>query len=516
MNSLPLGQLRFTGNSIDGNPTRYFKHVSDTVAVMRVDPAMHDIVALQIFRSGLAGSAARWFEDIEADTEDKPWSKIQESFKEKFRNGDPAVESALIAEAHGFGRLVIRMNDGEKDRRLQERVRDRLYTDQKWGKSVAGDRLTCNDVHDMITILTSKRMDKLENGQYQNYNARPTNNRPPMNPTTQTTNTNPRTAVRAEGMELWWCFKCGDWGHRGYNCSLGKNVDQGMYDRRQQEWFANRDAMKQNRMEEVARSSSVPAAKTMNHDTIYRWTQKGLTKVDSTSDLPPEGINELRLAVARAARRDGPKEPKQRIPSRKPGRVKKQKDPVRPTDENILGELEVQAREELQRERTEYQPPRVDEDMEDVEQMLPVRDTMVVAPPTNEMSEMEFQRLLPRLRPHLEKMGEPSQELSRENTRERRPRHVLEKIRATEEYNLPTFELGQHPRDTPITLSVLQLLQIAPSVRQQLSRLMQCRKEIRGNRAKEMVTSPVMPFQELMTVDMREDLEDSLARQDTE
>ncbi|KAF5012460.1 hypothetical protein FDECE_1512 [Fusarium decemcellulare] len=622
MNAFPLGQLRFSGNSVDGNPSRYLNHVKASVAVMRVDPAMNDVVALQVFRSGLVGPAARWFEDIETESDEKSWDDIQNAFKEKFRNGDPAVESALIAEAHGFGRepgeslsnllkrasklyhqlraphrktmltgLVLRMNDGEKDRRLQERVQDRLYADQKWGKSVAGDHLTYNDVHDMIwecrssttekltrneedymttsgmdpirlmmrnqesisdltqlmketNILTSKRMDKMEHAPYQNYTARTANNRPPMNPPPQTTNNNPRTGTRAEDVELWWCFKCGDWGHMGYNCPLGRNFDQGEYDRRQQEWFANRDAMKQKRMEELARPSSIPAAKTMvwdgaadtrpprgyhptpfsgqPSDTLYRWSQKGLTRLDSTSDMrddlqvPLDGTDELRQAVVRAARRDEPKEPKQTIPPRKPGRVEKQKEPVRPTDENVLRELEVQAREELQHRRTEYQPPRVDEDMEDVEQMPSVRDTIVVSSPTASMSEAEFQSLLPLIRPHLERMGRPSQESSGEEARERRPRHVLEKIRATEEYNLPTFELGQHLRDTPITLSVLQLLQIAASVRQQLSRLMQCRKKIRGNRAKEMVTSLVMPFKELMTADMREDLEDSLSRHDTE
>ncbi|KAF5006274.1 hypothetical protein FDECE_7340 [Fusarium decemcellulare] len=55
-------------------------------------------------------------------------------------------------------------------------------------------------------------------------------------------------------------------------------------------------------------------------------------------------------------------------------------------------------------------------------------------------------------------------------------------------------------------LVVFELLQIAPSVRQQLSRLMQCRKKIRGNRAKEMVTSGENILREL-EVQAREGLQ---------
>ncbi|RMJ17663.1 hypothetical protein CDV36_002634 [Fusarium kuroshium] len=164
--------------------------------------------------------------------------------------------------------------------------------------------------------------------------------------------------------------------------------------------------------------------------------------------------------------------------------------------------------------------------MEDVTNPLTREDTIVVSPSTeigetlDQISEAEFRRLLPRLRTHLEKMGHrTSVEVVADPPRhekERKPRHVLEKIRATEEYDLPNFELGQHLKDTPITLSVLQLLQIAPSVRQQLSRLMQCRRKIKSNRAKDLVSSLVMPFRDFMTTEMADDLGDLIPRQTTE
>lgn len=49
---------------------------------------------------------------------------------------------------------------------------------------------------------------------------------------------------------------------------------------------------------------------------------------------------------------------------------------------------------------------------------------------------------------------------------EKRQRHELENIRATEEYQIPLFNLEKHLKETTISLSVLQLLQVAPSVRQ--------------------------------------------------
>ncbi|RSL61886.1 hypothetical protein CEP54_006020 [Fusarium duplospermum] len=80
----------------------------------------------------------------------------------------------------------------------------------------------------------------------------------------------------------------------------------------------------------------------------------------------------------------------------------------------------------------------------------PRKETIVVAPPTdteetlNQLSDAEFPRLLPRLRTHLKKMGHRMQVEAipgiPRRGREKKPRHVLEKIRATEEYDLPNFD----------------------------------------------------------------------------
>ncbi|CAF3556893.1 unnamed protein product [Fusarium graminearum] len=52
-----------------------------------------------------------------------------------------------------------------------------------------------------------------------------------------------------------------------------------------------------------------------------------------------------------------------------------------------------------------------------------------------------------------DKNGKPNSDAKK------KPRYILDKVRAAEQ-DIPNFEIGRHLNDTPITLSVLQLLQI--------------------------------------------------------
>ncbi|KAJ4307884.1 hypothetical protein N0V84_012434 [Fusarium piperis] len=188
-----------------------------------------------------------------------------------------------------------------------------------------------------------------------------------------------------------------------------------------------------------------------SEETAYRWTPEGILKVK----LPDETPSPLSAASTLCTT---PEETEDRNCY-----AVKRREQTRPTEESLLREMELQARRELGRPRTEYQPPRVEE----LDETLPDGDTIVVSQPTlddptqlDHLSDAEFQRLLPRLRPHLEKLNlRPQPDADTEDPgRERKPRYVLEKIRATEEYDLPAFKLGQHLKDTPITISMLQLL----------------------------------------------------------
>ncbi|SPJ72419.1 uncharacterized protein FTOL_02147 [Fusarium torulosum] len=91
------------------------------------------------------------------------------------------------------------------------------------------------------------------------------------------------------------------------------------------------------------------------------------------------------------------------------------------------------------------------------------------------ISEEEFERLLPHLQPHLGRLNLQGGAGKAVLTTGEKSRHILEKIRVTDECQVPEFEIGQQLKEQTIAISELQLLQIAPSVRQQLSRLMQCR-----------------------------------------
>ncbi|RTE70777.1 hypothetical protein BHE90_014829 [Fusarium euwallaceae] len=373
---------------------------------MHVGADMADIVSKEVFRMGLVGAAARWYEDFEPA--EKTWDTVKRAFY----------------------------------LRLQERVWDRLYADGKWGKSAAMNSLTFNDVRDMIwecrsstseklvrgeedtipasemdpvriwlrqqemmtelaqqlkdhTVLTTKRIDLMENAHTQTSsgNNRSGDQRPAYTPPTMSGPRPQQSAPRNDNPDFYWCFKCGEWGHMGYNCALGNQFDRNEYRRRQEEWMANKGELCRQRAEQLAQPS-VPTAKTLTwsgavnfrpppgyrpslfsgqtSETVYRWTQDGLTKTEtpttlshSLRDPPVEPENHCRTVVM-AARSEKPKDPKRR-------------ETTRPTDENMLREIEIQARESLGNTRVEYQSPRV-EDMEDAERSPPQEETIVVAP----------------------------------------------------------------------------------------------------------------------------------------
>jgi len=88
---------------------------------------------------------------------------------------------------------------------------------------------------------------------------------------------------------------------------------------------------------------------------------------------------------------------------------------------------------------------------------------------SNEITAAEFAKLWPRLKPHVEKQITQDQQNESSKTSSetvKKPRYLLDKIRATEECDIPKFEIGRHLKDTTITSSVLELLQVAPSIRQ--------------------------------------------------
>lgn len=268
--------------------------------------------------------------------------------------------------------------------------------------------------------------------------------------------------------------------------------------------------------------------------TLYRWDQNGLTRLDTptsadtTTASPRTPSEDYRYPVVRAARQDYHVRPPPRtLAPRETGRAAKSREPLQMLSDRAIQEMEErQARGEYPsrsdlRPSVGYQTPRVEE-MDDP----PLADAEGLTQTQEEenhgrghLSELEFQQLLPRLQPHLDRMmgSRTSDTTTREPaTKEKKPRHVLETIRATEEYKLPPFELGQHLKETPITLSVLQLLQIAPSVRQQLSRLMQCRRRMKGARAKEMVSNFIQSFREFVNREMAQELDDISSRQPSE
>ncbi|KAF5604887.1 ribonuclease H [Fusarium pseudoanthophilum] len=145
----------------------------------------------------------------------------------------------------------------------------------------------------------------------------------------------------------------------------------------------------------------------------------------------------------------------------------------------------------------ETENPRVVE-LGDDEQPLPSQTQPADMEMMADFTREEFERMLPRLQPHLERLRLQNDGGNAVPAAERKPRHVLEKIRATDEYHVPPFEIGQHLKNDTIQISMLQLLQIAPSIRQQLSRLMQCRRRAKGTKTREAIVNTLGPFRALV------------------
>ncbi|WKT54331.1 hypothetical protein QSH57_004915 [Fusarium oxysporum f. sp. vasinfectum] len=106
------------------------------------------------------GHTLQWFEEERPG--DKTFEEIIPLFEDKFSKPNTAEDDALVAQAHQLARnkdeslktfiecTVLRMNDDGRDKRLQERVQDKLYTRAKWENSFADPTPTFDDVRNVI------------------------------------------------------------------------------------------------------------------------------------------------------------------------------------------------------------------------------------------------------------------------------------------------------------------------------------------------------------------------------
>ncbi|RKK73006.1 hypothetical protein BFJ71_g17455 [Fusarium oxysporum] len=125
------------------------------------------------------GHTLQWFEEERPG--DKTFEEIIPLFEDKFSKPNTAEDDALVAQTHQLARnkdeslktfiecagklyhrmpsnfrqtlltgFVLRMNDDDRDKRLQERVQDKLYTKAKWENSFADPTLTFDDVRNVI------------------------------------------------------------------------------------------------------------------------------------------------------------------------------------------------------------------------------------------------------------------------------------------------------------------------------------------------------------------------------
>ena len=389
-------------------------------------------------------------------------------------------------------------------------------------------------------LLTAKHL-----SEQNNQRPRPSDRLPPQSATTlgNTMGNMSSGPERARDPEFFYCFNCGGWGHMGYNCKEPK-CQSAEFGERRQRWENERSQMCRERAQQLAAQRSGQAgsqaitSKAANFvndpvgmvrppsgfrplplrnqamHTRYQLSREGLVQIGdpiSKFSRVRDITDEEEDAVAKPAKRDHnagkhrahPYEDHLRDIARESLRQAGEPPETRITESDrdvTLAGPSSQGQSQTQN----YRPPGV----EDAPEMSAADPTTANPPPDpTPMTEERFRQLLPQLMPFIDKLRSqqppaPVVVQPAPAVGPKRPRHELEKIRATEEFDVAKFELGQYLKDTPITLNVLQLLQIAPSVRQQLSRLMQCRRKMKSRLGREHVSNMLLPFRDFMTAEM--------------
>ncbi|KAG5922202.1 hypothetical protein E4U61_005569 [Claviceps capensis] len=191
-----------------------------------------------------------------------------------------------------FTNFISNLADGEVDLRLQERISDRLYASTKWTNGMASKDLTMSDlkvlVYDCRTSASENipklseeaiiptnpfhqwmedeaKRDKGKDDQMSEHFGprRQTTRADRLASTTAIatipmthpfpTETEPTHSVPMEAgdPDFYWCFKCGEWGHMGYNCTLKDKCSVADEERRREQWMQTGYQMKKERRQEL-------------------------------------------------------------------------------------------------------------------------------------------------------------------------------------------------------------------------------------------------------------------------
>ncbi|KAG6178170.1 hypothetical protein E4U36_006669 [Claviceps purpurea] len=468
-----------------------------------------------------------------------------------------------------FTNFISNLADGEVDLRLQERISDRLYSSTKWTNGMASKDLTMSDLKVLMydcRTSASENIPKLSEeaitpaspfhqwmedqakrdkgkddqmselvrqleafraqtvndmsrsaGQYnrQIYNSNDTShshgNRANNSNDASHSHGNRATTSSAYGRgdpDFYWCFKCGDWGHMGYNCSHKDTCSAADEERRREQWMQTGYQMKKERRRELDGQTKLDGQMKSNYvgdlggDQIpppgYMPVPRMQSFQASTSFYhPPSCVEDQEdVGFAGAAARSSKGKGKATDPVQTRGSNQRVNKPT--------GKPGISMNEQVQNQIQEIL------DSEDPQEM-PIYDGSGELPqqprPAQEMTETEFQSWLPVFRRHLETNMTPVQGPSvprevvmKDAGPKGQPRRKLdlENIRATEKYNIPAFDLGKHLGETTVPITVLQLLQLAPIIRRQMGYLMQCQRKLKGDEAKSIVSHLMEPYKEVL------------------
>ncbi|KAM0364065.1 hypothetical protein ACHAO7_011285 [Fusarium culmorum] len=626
------GKLSFAGKTGDCKPKVYVAYVKKKIRRENTDldeddeedRELLDAFLTQAFQRGLTGPALYWFEEERLC--EKPFSEIVLRFTEKYENSSTLNDSALISEAYHLDRrsgealqdfiqrsqnlyhripptyrsvllinFILRLADGERDERLQERIQDRLFaadllrddaatdgltfdkpgaeehspnavateSDRLWEAGLAVQKLAETHIKLTETLIENQKAGNNPSANNQNANRWNGNTyRQPAGVQSSTYQTGTGGPNDPTDKDYWWCFNCAEYGHKSGDCKLPP--DRARRSNNAAYYNANRDKLMATRGEQLRKNRAAPVntigsfaqapkpprgyiltPTSQSTQQTFRASSDGgrapmgpaisetqpleimrpgdvtlsimYPETQALSIVRPTGVvtpecRELatwRPLESNAATRSNEKTQPKAQP--KTGNTPSENEErLRALADAALSHPEWVEAAPSRNKTTKLPEPHIVEVVDD-EGDLPVQTEPVDAVKITGITEEEFRKLLTKLDPEwVERaMRERKSAHGKPDTeKERKPRHVLEPIRATEQYSIPDFEIGQHLKDTTVTLSVLELLQVAPSIRQQLSRLMQCRRKLKGSRHEEKLVNFLAPFRQMMEAEMSEELGD--------
>ncbi|KAF5563298.1 ribonuclease H [Fusarium phyllophilum] len=211
----------------------------------------------------------------------------------------------------------------------------------------------------------------------------------------------------------------------------------------------------------LPRNTLTPAAESLEIDNSRRGAVPLAPKRFNASSRQVIALTTDQLAVNAATHRTEKTQPKPKNTAGiDKGKSKAKKTTIGDEQLKILADaatrqLQENANHTTRRTLAEAENPRVVE-LGDDKQPLPSQTQPTNIEMMTDFTREEFKRMLPQLQPHLERLRLQNNSSNAVPAAERKPQHVLEKIRATNKYHVPPFKIRQHLKNNTIQITLVE------------------------------------------------------------